>query len=69
MEIAAMNSINETKRHLSLGHTRIYQLIGSGILDARKSGAKTLVTGDSIHAYIASLPAAQIGRGAMRGDA
>ena len=61
MDIASLNSINDTKRHIGLGLTKIYELIGLGALDARKAGSKTLITGDSIKAYIASLPAAQVG--------
>jgi hypothetical protein len=58
--IAALNSIADTKRHIGLGHTKVYELIGQGILDARKAGKKTLITGESIRAYIASLPPAEI---------
>lgn len=60
MEIAALNSIADTGRHLGLGRTKIYELISEGALAAVKSGSKTLVTGASIAAYIASLPRADI---------
>lgn len=39
-----------------LGKTRLYELIADGKLDARKDGRRTLITGDSIRAYIANLP-------------
>lgn len=60
MNIEPLNSVNHTKRITSLGHTKVYQLIGNGTLDARKLGAKTLITGASIEAFIAGLPAATI---------
>jgi hypothetical protein len=62
-QIAALNSVADTKRHIGLGHTKVYELIGDGVLDARKAGAKTLVTGESIRTYIASLPAANVRSG------
>ena len=58
--IAALNSITDTKRHIGLGHTKVYELIGQGVLDARKAGNKTLITGESIRAFIAGLPPADI---------
>ena len=58
--IAALNSITDTKRQIGLGHTKVYELIGQGVLDARKAGKKTLITGESIRAYIAGLPPAHI---------
>ena len=45
------------------GRTRIYQLIGEGRLDARRSGGRTLIMADSLRAYLASLPAADIHTG------
>ncbi len=61
MNITPLNSINETKRLTSLGHTKVYELIGNGTLDARKLGSKTLITGESLMAFVAGLPAAPIG--------
>ena len=40
--------------------TKLYELIGAGVLDARKSGRQTIIIGDSLRAYMASLPAATI---------
>jgi hypothetical protein len=36
--------------------SRIYELIGSGLLKARKDGRKTLVIADSLAACIEALP-------------
>ena len=54
-------SIPGTSQATGLPRTTIYRLIAEGALDARKAGRRTLVTGDSIRAYLASLPVAQIG--------
>lgn len=62
MQISPLNSVNDTKRILALGHSKLYELIGEGTLAARKAGRKTLILGPSIEAYIASLPLAKIGQ-------
>ena len=48
-------SVNEAKRLLSLGHTRVYELIGSGALERVKSGSKTLISYESVRRYADSL--------------
>jgi hypothetical protein len=60
--------IDDARRTLGLGTTRVYELIGAGVLDARKSGGRTLITGESLRAYLASLPKADIRTG-QRGAA
>lgn len=40
----------------SLGRTSIYKAIGEGLLIAKKFGKKTLITAESLEAFIASLP-------------
>jgi hypothetical protein len=55
--------ISDAKRLIGSGTTRIYELIGSGKLDARKAGGRTLITGESLRAYAASLPKADIRTG------
>lgn len=39
-----------------LGKTRLFELIAEGKLEARKEGRRTLIMGDSLRAYLASLP-------------
>jgi hypothetical protein len=56
LPIRPLNPIGYTGLLLGLGHTRIYELIGSGVLDARKLGKQTRITGESIKALIDSLP-------------
>ena len=55
--------IDDARRILGLGTTKIYELIGQNLLDARKAGARTLITGESLRAYVASLPKANITTG------
>ena len=55
--------IEDARRMVGLGVTRIYELIGAGVLDARKAGGRTLITGDSLRRYVADLPKADIRTG------
>jgi excisionase family DNA binding protein len=59
--------IDEVRRTLGLGTTKIYQLIGAGLLDARKAGSRTLITGESLRQYVAALPKAHITTGQTDG--
>jgi hypothetical protein len=36
----------------------VYQLVGAGVLDAKKSDGRTLITMESIKRYVAALPPA-----------
>jgi excisionase family DNA binding protein len=49
-------SIDEAARLLSLGRTRIYELIDEDRLTAVKAGKRTLILTESMWAYVASLP-------------
>jgi hypothetical protein len=55
--------IPDAGRITGLGNTKLYELIGQGVLDARKAGSRTLITGESLRAYVASLPKATITTG------
>jgi hypothetical protein len=46
--------------------TRAYELIASGKLDGRKQGSRTIITAESLRAYLAALPAANITTGLKR---
>lgn len=59
-------SVSEAKRLIGTGTTRLYELIGTGRLDARKAGGRTLITAESLHAYAAALPKADIRAGQGR---
>jgi len=52
----ALYSPRETETLLSVSHAQLYRLIGAGRLDARKIGSRTLITAESIEAFLASLP-------------
>ena len=47
-------------RDFDTSNSEIYNLIGRGQLVAVKAGRKTLITGDSVRAWWASLPPAKI---------
>ena len=47
-------TIEGAKRATGLGHTKIYELIGSGKLQTVKIGRRTLVKTDSIRALVAA---------------
>lgn len=51
-------SVNDAKRALGIGHTKLYELISDKRLDARKLGTRTLITTASIRALVADLEAA-----------
>jgi excisionase family DNA binding protein len=43
-----------------LPRTTIYELLGRGIIEARKAGRRTLIPAASLQAYLDSLPPATI---------
>jgi hypothetical protein len=43
--------------------THLYELIGAGKIEARKSGRKTIILDESLRGYLASLPRADIRTG------
>jgi excisionase family DNA binding protein len=49
-------TIPEFKAQEKLGHTKTYELINSGAIDAYKVGSKTLITKSSVRRWRASLP-------------
>jgi hypothetical protein len=48
---------SEAKASLGIGTQKLYDLINNGTLDARRFGKRTYITGASIEAFVASLPA------------
>jgi hypothetical protein len=53
-------SIPQTSQTIGRCVATIYELLGSGQLDGRKSDGRTLVTMESIKHYVASLPKAEV---------
>jgi hypothetical protein len=58
-EVLAYTIADATKIS-GLGRSTIYAAIGTGKLDARKAGGRTLITAQSLRDFIANLPAADI---------
>ena len=52
-------------RLLGVSRSTLYPLMASGKLDARKLGGRTIVTAESLRAYVASLPKASL-KGALK---
>ena len=50
-------SIEEARAMTGLGRTKLYQLINSGDLKARKLGKRTIILKDDLDAFLASLEA------------
>ena len=53
-------SIPQTSQTIGRCVATVYELLGSGQLEAKKSDARTLVTMESIRRYVDSLPKAEI---------
>jgi hypothetical protein len=53
-------SIPQTAQSIGRCNATVYDLIGSGQLEAVKSDSRTLVTSESIRRYVANLPKAEI---------
>lgn len=50
-----LHSVSETAQRLSLGRTKVYELISDGRLQLVKVGRKSLITETSIEAFVTSL--------------
>lgn len=63
------HTIADAAKISGLGRTSLYELIGAGKIEARKAGNRTLIPADSLRAYIASLPRADIRTGQRKAAA
>jgi excisionase family DNA binding protein len=52
---------DEAIETLGIGATRLQELLAAGRLKARRYGKTVLIEGDSLRAFITSLPAAKVG--------
>jgi excisionase family DNA binding protein len=50
-------SIEEACAAVSLGTTKLYELIGEGKISAKAEGRRTLIPRESLLSYLSSLPA------------
>lgn len=57
------HTIADAAKISGIGQTSLYELIGTGKLEARKAGNRTLIPAESLRTYIANLPAADIRTG------
>ncbi|ARR52352.1 helix-turn-helix domain-containing protein [Rhizorhabdus wittichii DC-6] len=55
--VPALLSINQFRDLYGIGRTKIYELINSGALDARKIGCRTLIPAESAANWLAAQPA------------
>jgi excisionase family DNA binding protein len=53
-------SISDTCRLLSIGRTKLYELIGSGEIPVRKLGKKSLVAASDLNRWANRLPALRL---------
>ncbi len=54
-----LHSISEARRQLNLGRSTIYELLARRQLSAVKIGARTLITDESLAAFVKGLPSAR----------
>jgi len=56
----ALYTPREVQYLLSISHAQLYRLLGRGVLTAVKIGRSTYIPAASIHAFLATLPAAVV---------
>jgi len=57
------HTIADATKISGLGKTTIYEAIGTGKLEARKAGNRTLIVADSLRSFLTNLPPANIRTG------
>ncbi|HIF25207.1 MAG TPA: DNA-binding protein [Micavibrio sp.] len=50
-----LNTISQTKQKIGLGTTKIYELIGTGKLKAKKIGRRTFISDEAIQDFVTNL--------------
>jgi excisionase family DNA binding protein len=63
MTEAIAHTIADAAKISGIGRTTLYELIAAKKIDARKAGNRTLIPAESLRAYIAGLPKADIRTG------
>ncbi len=51
-------TIKYASQAYGISRSELYRLLAAGLITAQKSGRSTLIDGDSLRAYVASLPKA-----------
>jgi excisionase family DNA binding protein len=62
------HTIADATKISGIGRTTLYEAIGRGEIEARKAGNRTLIPAESLRAFVAGLPKADIRTG-QRKDA
>jgi excisionase family DNA binding protein len=57
------HTIADATKISGIGRTTLYEAIGAGKIEARKAGNRTLIPAESLRAFVAGLPAANIRTG------
>ena len=57
------HTISDATKVSGLGRTTLYEAIGAGKIEARKAGNRTLIPAESLRAFLANLPVADIRTG------
>jgi excisionase family DNA binding protein len=57
------HTIADATKVSGLGRTTLYEAIGTGKLEARKAGGRTLIPAESLRAFLNGLPQADIRTG------
>jgi excisionase family DNA binding protein len=56
--IRLLYTLREAAAAIGCGHTKLYNTINSGVLDVRRFGKRTLITAESLEAFVEKLPRA-----------
>ena len=51
-------SVSEIKQELSIGHTKLYELVKSGELKSHKIGGRTIFKAESVQNFLNNIPEA-----------
>jgi excisionase family DNA binding protein len=62
LEVLA-HTIADATKISGIGRTTLYEAIGAGKIEARKAGNRTLIPAESLRAFVAGLPKADIRTG------
>jgi excisionase family DNA binding protein len=57
------HTIADATKISGIGRTTLYEAIGRGEIEARKAGNRTLIPAESLRAFVAGLPKADIRTG------
>jgi excisionase family DNA binding protein len=56
--VRLLYTLRDAADAIGCGHSKLYDLINSGVLDVRRFGKRTLITAESLEAFVEKLPRA-----------